>query len=63
MHPVVLLAIPHRITDKQVAIEVDGVGESPGDTGFLRRSWWMSSGKTGVRRHSWATAGKEFVRY
>jgi hypothetical protein len=34
-----LLAILHRTTDKQVAIEVDGVGESPGDTGFLRRSW------------------------
>jgi hypothetical protein len=39
MHPVMLLAIPHRITDKQVAIEVDGVGESPGDTEFFRRSW------------------------
>lgn len=32
MHPVMLLAFPHRIADKQVAIEVDGVGEHPGDT-------------------------------
>ena len=35
MHPVMLLAIPHRITDKQVAIEVDGVGEHPGDAEVL----------------------------
>jgi hypothetical protein len=29
---VVLLAIPHRIVDKQAAIEVDGVGKSLPET-------------------------------
>jgi hypothetical protein len=58
------LAIPHRIADTQIAIEVDGVGKSiPETPNFLQASRYLSVGKTGVRRHSWAQAGKESVRY
>ena len=38
-HPVAPLAIPHRIADTQVAIEVDDVGKSiPETPNFLRTS-------------------------
>jgi hypothetical protein len=38
-HPVASLAIPHRIADTQIAIEVDGVGKSiPETPNFLQAS-------------------------